>query len=283
MDYPIQDLIIGILLVVGLFMGLMQGFFRKLNRVIILAIVFSLIYFIFSPMLSNWIRYNAFADFNYVLTLELQGMTFKIYSVEDLFVVFQNVGIDPDLLKLNCEGLCNALSFIILFLASFSLSTFLSWIFYHLIFKRLLPKKIRKPKVVGRLFGGLLGAMEWGFVIFIFASAIGSLTGGLESVVIPQLSDTNSSIYELFKNFGIDTSVIETIKTPLEIIVKNLNPENSSILKVFFDFDSNAFNGFDLFNGAKIVNKDGKEEIVKSTLFEGMTTIWSELTTKVQF
>lgn len=277
-QYPIQDIIVILFVLFGVLIGACQGLLRKLHRMVILVAVFLIIYFIFSGILSDWIRYNSLADFDFVLSFTYENITFEVYSVEDLFVLFQNLGVDSGLLKMTCEGLCDALSFAILFIVSIFLSTFISWILFDLIFKHIFPQSWVKGGLLKRILGALLGGVEWLAILVVISVALGSITGGLNEVVVPELQDSNSGVAQLITSFGgVDASMLENIASYMQIASGILSPVSDkatiipNIVGLFKDMNLDLLK---LFSGGSY---NSSNELVESSLYDGMVTFWNEI------
>jgi len=145
-QFPIVDLILLIFLVYGVVVGLINGFARKTFRIAILTIFTVIFYFSIKDFAINWIKYYSFSSFNYVLTFSTNGININIYSVNDLFLFLQNLGIDSELLMGYLNSLSNAIVLLVVFLISIILSTFISWLLYAIVVKRILKKWQNKKR-----------------------------------------------------------------------------------------------------------------------------------------
>lgn len=277
----IQDIVVGVLILLGIIIGLFNGFFRKINRLVIFSILFVIVYFAFLPMLSKWVQYNCLADFNYVITLNIsEEMTFEVYSINDLFLAFQNFNIAPDFLASNCTGVCNAVSFFALLIVTLLLSTPISWILYDLVFKKMLSLKLRKPKALSRIGGGIFGGLQWFVLAILFFVSVGSITGGVNSYIVPGLADPSSEVSIFFNNANIN-SIGEIVKYAY---ILDPMANSSHILRPVLNLCSSInFDIFSMFKGSIIVEEGGKEIVQSSNLYQGFESLLKQLVTKVDF
>ena len=275
-NFPLQDIIVVCLMVFGFLIGLTQGFFKKLHRVIIVLIVFCVIYFCLGPMLANWIQYDCLKAFGITLNATILEETYTVESINDIFLVLENLDLNKDLLVSTASGLCNILAFIVLFIVSIPVSIIISVLLWHLLFKHLFSKKMRKGGVISHFFGGILGAAEWLAISTILIVASGSLLGGVKEVLIPSLLDENTIIYNLFVNFGLDTSLFKTIADYLQVALDILSPASTQAYIVpwvmnLFGEPSALMN---LFTGIKF-NESGEQ--VNCSFYDAIAYFWNEV------
>lgn len=227
-----------VILILFIGFGLIIGLLRKWWRLLIGLVVFSIIicaYLYLGPVdyFSNFIRYdllNWLVENNImqpiVINLEEQfGVTLRIETVQEAFLLLQNFDIDPKTIVATADVFCKMIAIIIglpvIILASFIISTVLYW----LILRWIMPKILRKG-IIPMLFGGVLGAVGYGIIGLIIICSVYSPVYGLENNIINPLLDSNSELYKavvnLFGSGSLDnvTSMLNTVSG----YIKNLNP-----------------------------------------------------------
>lgn len=223
----LSDLLIGCSLLYGLVFGFIQGGFRKLWRLIIFALVFVVLYLALKDISIDFIRYDLL---NLIkpegLSFEIQsGYTITVTSIEDLFVIMQNL--DENLtglyLKLTCEVTCKLVFFIVLIEVALLVSNIISWPTWHLV-KFLIPSKFRKHiGIFQRLFGGAFGVIEWLLIMYLYAISFGQI-GPLANKFIP-----------ILENVSQLASYMPQIKEGVNYLNLASNPDNSYIMRTLFD------------------------------------------------
>ncbi len=227
-----------VILILFIGFGLIIGLLRKWWRLLIGLVVFSIVicaYLYLGPVdyFSNFIRYdllNWLVENNFmqpiVINLEEQfGVTLRIETVQEAFLLLQNFDIDPKTIVATADVFCKMIAIIIglpvIILASFIISTVLYW----LILRWIMPKILRKG-IIPMLFGGVLGAVGYGIIGLIIICSVYSPVYGLEKNIINPLLDSNSELYKavvnLFGSGSLDnvTSMLNTVSG----YIKNLNP-----------------------------------------------------------
>ncbi len=145
-NLPILDICIIVSLLIALVVGVINGAIRKACRLGFIAVVFVILYFTLIPFLANWIEYYSFSTFNYVLSFTYQEVTFKVYSIHDLFILIQNLNISSDILLSYCKALTKSVAVLVCIPIVLFLSTPFTWIIFDCGIKRALVKKIKKEK-----------------------------------------------------------------------------------------------------------------------------------------
>lgn len=227
-----------VILILFIGFGLIIGLLRKWWRLLIGLVVFSIVicaYLYLGPVdyFSNFIRYdllNWLVENNImqpiVINLEEQfGVTLRIETVQEAFLLLQNFDIDPKTIVATADVFCKMIAIIIglpvIILASLIISTVLYW----LILRWIMPKILRKG-IIPMLFGGVLGAVGYGIIGLIIICSVYSPVYGLENNIINPLLDSNSELYKavvnLFGSGSLDnvTSMLNTVSG----YIKNLNP-----------------------------------------------------------
>ena len=104
-----------------------------------------------------------------------------------------------------------------------------------------MPKRLRKG-FVARLFGGIFGMIEMGTICVIFFQFSGNLAIPLDSVILPQLKDSNSDLYKLIIDSGVVTSSdLNTYVGYAQTVLGVLNPlsENCHFINTLFNYLGN--------------------------------------------
>ncbi len=260
---PVYEIIIILCLVYGFIVGIINGAIRKGCRIVISFSILLVLYFTLVPFLSSWLEYYSFSTFNFVLSIPYEGITFNVYSVHDLFILLQNLNISSELLTNICSNLMSALSFIICMIIGIILSTPITHILYHLVIKKIILHKLKKvsseddgkikyrPKAISRIFGGLLGIVQWFIILYMFTQPLGVLTSGLKEVLIPSLEEGKDLYTTLIDKGILDATNIVNIKNILEILNHSFNPQESYVFRYFITSN----NGIWLYKGIE-VNED---------------------------
>lgn len=241
------DLILIICLALGLIGGLIRGWWRCLVGMLVLFGACLILYFGVFDYAAKWVEYDSLEflsqQFGFNLTYEIQdlGVTVRLTNIKDTFLLLQNTGLDPVLLNATSEGFAKTsvalVGFLVLLVAGFVLSTILYWI----ILKWIMPKRLRKG-FVARLFGGIFGMIEMGTICVIFFQFSGNLAIPLDSVILPQLQDTNSDLYKLIIDSGVVTSSdLNTYVGYVQTVLGVLNPlsENCQFINTLFNYLGN--------------------------------------------
>ncbi len=246
MNY-IQDIIILVLLLIGVFIGFLTGGIRKLWRVLVFSVFFFLSYTLLKELAINFLRYDLLRIFMPDgLNVKLEGLDITIYNIEDLFVILQNV--DADLsgqyLKLTCELTCEVVFFIGCIIMSLIVSWPISLITYAII-SLILPRFLKKKGIISRLFGGLFGFIEWIFVVILFGISVGQFSN-----IINNVNDVISGVSQLQQY----KEIIDKVVKYANLVI---NPDNSIIMTYILKLFNSL--GYDLyyalsfeFNGEKV-------------------------------
>ena len=223
----LADLLIGCSLLYGLVFGFIQGGFRKFWRLIIFASVFTILYLALKDISVDFIRYDLLKLIKPEgLSFEIQsGYTITVTSIEDVFIIMQNL--DENLtglyLKLTCEITCKLVFFLALIEVALVVSNVISWPTWHLV-KFLIPSKFRKHiGIFQRLFGGVLGIIEWLLIMYLYAISLGQI-GPLANKFIP-----------ILENVSQLSSYMPQIKEGVNYFNLATNPDNSYIMRTLFD------------------------------------------------
>lgn len=223
----LADLLIGCSLLCGLVFGFIQGGFRKFWRLIIFALVFVALYLALKDISIDFIRYDLLKLIKPEgLSFEIQsGYTITITSIEDIFIIMQNL--DENLtglyLKLTCEVTCKLVFLLVLIEVALFVSNVISWPTWHLV-KFLIPFKFRKHiGIFQRLFGGVFGIIEWLIVMYLYAISFGQI-GPLVNKFIP-----------ILENVSQLASYMPQIKEGVNYLNLATNPDNSYIMRIMFD------------------------------------------------
>lgn len=262
----ITDIILIVFLGLGLIMGLFRNWWRLFIGCAVLGI--SLLIFIKGGPLdyiSNWIRYdsiNFLVQQNWIQPIEIDlqeqlGVTFKIETVQEAFILLQNFDISADLIVQNtdlfCKSIALTLGIIVLAVASFIVSSILYWA----LLRWIMPKFLRKGWL-GHGLGGLVGTLSYGVFGVIFISTIYSFLEGINGNVIVPLMDTNSALYGAVLNF-VGPEQIDSIIGPIQNIAGftlKFNPfDEGSVLcrPLLSGLDSMGLSPFNMISTTSII------------------------------
>lgn len=286
-NLPIFDICILVSLLIALAVGIFNGAIRKICRILFITILFVILYFTLIPFLANWIEYYSFSTFNYVLSFTYQEVTFKVYSIHDLFVLIQNLNIESEILVSYCKALTKSIAVLICIPVILFLSTPFTWVIFDCGIKKAIIKKIRKekgivdkkekvkykPKWYSRLLGGLLGVIEWSLIAYIYTQPLGIFTSGLSEVIIPSLVEGQDLYTVLINSFSMDASNVNFIHDLLVVINNSFNPANTFVFKYLI----NGEYGIWLAKGVKTTTVDGETNIVPSSIQETIKELYSTL------
>lgn len=241
------DLILIICLALGFIGGSIRGWWRCLIGILILFGGAALFYIGFFDYAANWVQYDSLEflakQFNFNLTYEIpdMGLTIRFTNIKDAFLLLQNTGLDPVLLNATSEGFSKSVialvAFLVIVLAAFLVSTILYWV----LLKWIMPRRLRKG-FLSRLFGAIFGTIEMGAICVIFFQFAGNLAIPLETVVIPELKDTNSELYKLIMNLDvIAASDLDSYVNMAQNILAVINPlsESSRYVSMIFNYLGN--------------------------------------------
>lgn len=233
LQVPIYDILIVISLLIGFLAGINKGFIKKVFRLVTVALFTGLLYYFLAPVLVEWIKNSSFATFNFVLSIEVEGFTFKFYSINDLCIFLQNLNIDPKLIMCWLDNFLMAFSFIIILALVLLLTLPITWI-TNAVINKIKKKKDTEtgtflkyhPSIPSKLLGGLIGVVEWVIITYFVAESLGVLSSGLTNVILKEIIDTNSAIYSIIAS-AIDPNLAYNI---LSILNNTINPTTSIIL-----------------------------------------------------
>ena len=263
----IVDVLILIFIVISMIFGLIDGIYKKIIGLLAFTITFLAIYFIGKNQAVDYIRYTLLYDITkgagFVITLSDLDLTFRIMTVEDFFVLLQNIdtSLQPLFLKLTCESLCKFVYLFAAALVSRIISGLVYLILYYALFRWIIPQSRRKPKRVCRILGMVFSLIE--------AFAVTYLT---YLIIIPfsGLSETILSLPERFAS-QIPFLSSEVGKQLIQIAGAAVVPGNSIFLNILFSVSS-AF-GFDPYalysftiDGVKYNSGDAVKTIIDSVL-----------------
>ncbi len=286
-NIPILDICILVSLLIALAVGIFNGAIRKICRICFITILFVVLYFTFIPFLADWIEYYSFSTFNFVLSFTYQDVTFKVYSIHDLFVLIQNLNIDSEILVSYCSALTKSIAVIVCLPIILFLSTPFTWIIFDCGIKRAIVKKIKKkkgivdkkekvkykPKWYSRLLGGLLGVIEWSLIAYIYTQPLGIFTSGLSEVIIPSLVEGQDLYTVLINSFNMEASNINLIHDLLLVINNGLNPGNTFVFKYLV----NGEQGIWLAKGVKTITEGDETNIVPSSIQDTIKELYSTI------
>ncbi len=212
----IQDIVVLVLLLIGVLIGLTQSALKKTFRVLVVVVVIVLVYYVFAPLLTDWICYHAIEAFGYEeIQFTLGDEVVYATTVEELFTSLEYFGIDAQVLSAQAVTFCEIISFIILLPVAIFASLIISGLLWHLVVKRLFPKKLRKGKTISHIIGGLLGGIEMLVIILLLAIALAQISTSFEDSILKTLNDETSSLYGVLNGTDFE-SVAETVEQYIE-------------------------------------------------------------------
>lgn len=236
-----------LLVLLGLFclFGLWKGAVKKTITVVIIIVTCFISYFILKSTMLDYLRYSFLYDVTkgsgIVINLTEQNLTFRVMSIEDLFVVLQNFdsSLSSIFLKMTCESFCKYILLIVSVLISYILSGIISFILYHLLFKFIVPVNSegkRTPGVISRLLGAVIGLIQGLVVVYI---------GLLMFIPLEGIKDVLPKIYEVLIQYKPEYNTQE-IKQWFDLAANFLQFDNSMVLK--FIINGSSAVGIDLHN-----------------------------------
>lgn len=229
-------ILIGFILL-GLIMGVLRGWWR----VLIGFAVFSIGLVIFMncgtvDYLTNWVKYDLI-DFlvnnGWMQPIRLDmteslGVVFQVNTVEEAALLLQNFGLDASYLSVNIDLLCEFLSLAIVILPWVLVSFLASTLLYHLLFKWIFPKKIRKC-AISRIFGSAFGVVGYTTLGLVLISIVYSPLEGLNATFIGPIQNTNSELYQAISSL-VPSSIdqFQSIGKTLGSVVEVINPTSQT-------------------------------------------------------
>ncbi len=277
---PILDLFLLIGLMIGLFTGLHNGVIRKSFRIGVFLILGIVFYFSLVPFLTDFVEYNLLAELGVTIEIPIMGYTFVCYSIHDVVLICQNLNIDTALLASLSHNVCKAIVVIVLIAAVGILSIPITWILFDLVIRRFLSKKDEsgkrikyKPKAISRLLGCVVGILEWAILGYILSQSYATLTAGFNEVLLPQLSDSSSSLYSVLSSI-VGEENIPIINSVLTIVNNSFNPQCSYILKYLYPTNQ----GIWMFKGVVVsVDENGDTIVKESSIQESFSQTYNQI------
>lgn len=215
----IQDIVVLVLLLLGILIGLTQTAPKKMFRVLIVVVVIVLVYYVFVPILTDWICYKTIEVFGYEeIEFTIADEVVYATTIEELFTSLDYFGIDKQVLSAQAVTFCEIISFIVLLPVAIFVSLIISGLLWHLLIKRFLPEKLKKGGTISHIIGGLLGGIEMLVIILLLAVSLAQLSISFEDSILKTINDETSSLYSLYGVLnGTDfQSLAETIERYIE-------------------------------------------------------------------
>lgn len=234
-----------VILLVFIGFGLIIGLVRKWWRLIIGLVVFGVLIcgFLYlgpADYISNFVRFdliNWLVDNKIIPPIEINlqeqlGVTFKIETVQEAFLLLQNFDLDPQNLISMSDIFCKMASVIVILPIGILVSWLVSTLLYWVLLRWIMPKFLRKG-IINILIGGVVGAIGYGIIGMIVICVIYSPVYGISNNIITPLLDSNSELSVAITNF-VGTSSFDQIQQVLKTVngyIGNFNPlADSSIL-----------------------------------------------------
>ena len=198
----IIDIFLIATVLVGFVFGLIGNWWRRLITIIIFAAIVLVGYFGFFEYFSSWIRYDLIdwlVESGYIQPLSFElapDFVLRFQNVEDFFIVLQNLGFDPIVLKGSCEGAVKAIiASAFVFVASI-VSEVLSFLLYWVLLRWIMPKKARSG-FLSKIFGAAIGGAFALVSCIIGLGLTGSFMGAISESILPAAADSSSSLFKL--------------------------------------------------------------------------------------
>ena len=209
----IIDIIFIVTLLIGFVSGIIGNWWRRLITIIIFVALIVVAYYGYFEYATNWVRYDLLqflVEKGYISSLSFElapNFSLRVTNLEDFFILFQNLGFDPIVLKGSCEGLIKALIASVFIALAAVVSEIVSFILYWCLFKWIMPKKIIKG-FIPRILGAFLGV---GFTFFTCSLTIGltgCFMGSISETILPAVADANSSLSLLLDKFAYSNGLL---------------------------------------------------------------------------
>lgn len=264
---PRVDILFLAFVLIGLVWGFISNWYRQLIGIIVFAAIFGVFYLFFLDYLTKFVEYdliNYMVEQGFIKPIEFYveslDTTFKIESVLDGFLFLQNIDMDPEMLKVVCEGVCKAavlfVGFIVIGISSILISSLLYWI----LLRWIMPRNARKG-VVAHLFGGLLGALLNGTYVLLLLGFTGNIFGAIDDSIIAALKDSSSQLSILFTDTLAITDSATLVKFApyVEAIGQVFDPLNANSIAVRPIYETLASMGFSPLNivSVEVINEAG--------------------------
>lgn len=243
LNFPlVLDVVIVLFLLISTSFGFAKGFWRGLWRFIFVIIMLVISWFFIVEPMAKWIMDDMFSLFKITAVVGDANFT----SLGDYLKEVIRLGVETGKLSSKyaseayVNGLILSLCKSVAWLFLVAIIQFVSWIisslFYVLLIRLIIPKKVRAVKI--KLLGALLGLMQGVVIVFAFMSSFATL-----SPAIGEISENNPAF--------------SWISPYVVSIFKGFNPENSNILRPYvntieenftekligFEVDGNVYNG----------------------------------------
>lgn len=234
----IADVILILFIGFGFIIGLLRKWWRLLIGLCIFGvIIFAYLYLGPVDYISNFIQYdllNWLVENNFmkpiVIDLEEQyGVTFRIETVQEAFLLLQNFDVDSALIIATSDVFCKMMATIVFLPIAMIFAFIISSLLYWLLLRWIMPKVLRKG-ILPMLFGGIIGSIGYGIIGIVVICCVYSPIYGLENNIINPLLDNKSELYNavinLFGSGSLDsiTGVLNTASG----YIKNFNPISDS-------------------------------------------------------
>lgn len=231
----ILDIVAVVIILLGVLLGFWRGLVKQLLCVVLTVAVIAIVYFIAKDTAVDYFKYSLIYDLTngsgIQIKVEELETTFKIMTLEDLFVVLQNF--DGDLqtsfLKLSCDATCRYAVLICSIIVGQIISDILFEILYYSAFRFLVPQNDegkRKPSFLMRVFGAIFGLVEAAIVIYLFILCVAPLT---------EIFDNLLPLYQKIVEKGIvanNESVVNALKNIGQYIVLENSAINRAIISL---------------------------------------------------
>src|SRR5574344_1934675 len=193
LSFPfLLDALIIILLVISVVIGVKRGLFRSICRSIFVVGMLILSWFVFVPLLGNWINESAMKAFNITTTISYGSTTVTATSLKEIYQALADIAnSNPNIEFVYStewiSGLSLGVAYAIAWLTILLILLFFSWIISCILWafpvRYIFPhrsKKKRKSRI--NVIGGLLNIVSCFIIVMMMMSSSRALCPGFASL-----------------------------------------------------------------------------------------------------
>ena len=220
------DVLIGLMFLVSFGIGVLRGLWKSVFHVGITAILLLLCYFIFAPMLANWLCDSMMSSLSMPDSVTIDGVLLSFGSLRELIYKLGSLPTGPDTFSYVSSSnfiftLCNAFSMMILSIVVFFLSSAISGI----LFLPILPllSRAKKKKIAAgkkykkhRLLGGAVSLVATLLVLMFMLNASFNVSTIMHDVV--GLAESTGALQELLNSGAMTQDVWDTVVSVVNFI-----------------------------------------------------------------
>lgn len=284
------DILFLVIIGIGLLIGLLTNWWRRLIGLIVFVGLFAAYYFLIHDFAWKWLEYESFGFLHQIGILkdsvisfyvEALDTTFRCENLRDLFLVLQNFNVSsPGILVATCDGLCQSICLLVVVLALLLVSFLVSLLLYWALFRWIMPKAARSG-AVGHILGGIVGIIENAVVAVILLVALGNISGVTDSVVAESMKNQNSELAIFFveKAKLVSFDQLSKYAEYVSLGAGALNPlqEGSYLVRPLFEILTQT--GFNPFNIVSVEYVNDAGETIKESFRDSFTTFIRDMVT----